>query len=117
MIPNELEKVTRDYFAQHSSGYDMSDPDECGRYMEALIPYCQHNGFSKVGHLKKSGGTRYNGHAIDSFLYNEKTEPSGLLQSCDVINRAEAKPPYTPSNPAPFAGWNLDTPRYKESDW
>lgn len=111
MIPSGVRTLTDSYFKQHSSGYDMSDSDECGRYMEALVPYCQHNGFPKVGLLKYTGsGTKYNGHRIDSFLYNEPVpEFGGKLQSCDVIANAE-------TNNAQ-AGWSPDEPRYSESDW
>lgn len=115
MIPNELRQLTDAFFSRESHKYDLSHAAGCGQYMEALIPYAQTHGYAQVGYLKKYGTqTQYNGHAIDALLWMEENEP---LQSVDVIANGEAKPPYGPNNPAPIAGWSLDTPRYKKSDW
>lgn len=109
-IPTALRQLFDAYFEIHAHNYDLSTVGDCGKYMEAVIPYAQAHGYAKVGFLKKTGtGTQYNGHAIDSFLYDEPVPPSNLLQSCDVIKDAE-------TNHA-SAGWSLDTPRYQESDW
>ncbi len=118
MIPNELRALTDTFFAANAHKFDLSHASGCGEYMESLIPYAQTHGYPEVGYLKKYGsGTQYNGHAIDAFLWKTPDEATGKLQSCDVIANGEAKPPYSGSNPAPSAGWSLDTPRYEAKDW
>lgn len=116
-VPAELKTLCDKFFDANAKNFDLTENSGCGQYMEKLVPYCQTNGFPKVGHLKKSGGTMYNGHANDSFLYNEPVAPDNLLQAVDVIANAEAKPPYTPTHKAPAKGWSVDDPRYKSSDW
>lgn len=108
-IPNEVRQHFDAFFDAHAHEYNMAHADECGRYMEAAIPYVRAKGFPKVGFLLYNGsGTKYNGHRIDSFLYDEVTE-NDKLQSCDVIANAE-------TNHA-SKGWSPDEPRYSKSDW
>lgn len=110
MIPNEIRTLTDAFFNAHKTEYNFEEVEDCGRYMEALIPHVQANGYPLVGFLKYTGsGTKYNNHRIDSFLYKDTTTVNGLLQSCDVIANAETD--------HASAGWSPDFPRYTESDW
>lgn len=110
MIPTELRDVTDAFFAANKNNFNFETVDGCGKYIEALVPYCQSHGYPKVGFLKYTGnGTKYNNHRIDSFLYNDTVTINGMLQSCDVIKDAE-------TNYA-SAGWSLDQPRYTKNDW
>lgn len=108
-IPNEVRQHFDAFFNAHAHEYNMVHADECGRYMEAAIPYVRAKGFPKVGFLLYNGsGTKYNGHRIDSFLWDEVTA-NGKLQSVDVIANAES--------PNAVKGWSPDEPRYSHSDW
>lgn len=108
-IPAEVRTHFDAFFDAHSHEYNMMNSDECGRYMEAAIPYVRAKGFPKVGFLLyNGGGTKYNGHRIDSFLYDEVTE-NGKLGSVDVIASAESD--------HAAKGWSSDEPRYAHSDW
>lgn len=116
-IPFSLKILSDKFFLDHGHKYDMAHADECGEYMEAFVVHAKTIGYSDVKHLKKNPGqTQYNGHAIDAFLYTVPELPSGLFRACDIINSAEAKPPYGPHNPAPSAGWSPDIPRYTMAD-
>jgi hypothetical protein len=109
MIPSEIRVAFDSFFDAHAHEHNFSTAEGCGLYMEAAIPYVRSLGYTKVGYLLYNGsGTKYNGHRIDSFLYNEVTE-NGKLQSCDVIANAETT----------YAGkgWSPDEPRYSASDW
>jgi len=117
-IPNELDKMQQDFWREHNKEFDMSLNEGCGAYIEAFVRHAQSHGFPKVGHLKKSGGTKYNGHANDGFLYKEAaSDTNPLLQFVDIIGNATAKPPYTPSNQPPKPLFDIDEPRYTEADW
>lgn len=108
MIPNQLRQVTDKFFIDNKHRFDFSHADGCGKYMEALIPYLQKNGFEEAGFLRKYGTqTQYNGHAVDALLW--KTDSINLLQSVDVVKDAE-------SNHA-SAGFSVDEPRYQHKDW
>lgn len=115
MIPNELHKLADNYFADRGDEFDLTTNKGCGQYIEHFVNFARASGFDKVGHLKKYGGTMWNGHANDSFLYNEKVD--GKLQSVDIIVNAEAKPPYSNRNDMPRAGFIIDEPRYESKDW
>jgi hypothetical protein len=119
MIPSELHGIFDKFYADHKQQYNFSTNEGCGKYTEDAVKNAQDMGYSKVGHLKKNPGqTQYNGHANDAFLYNEPaSETNDLLQAVDIIYAAEAKPPYTPSNPAPDKNFGIDEPRYTEEDW
>lgn len=104
------------FWDAHHNLYDFSTNEGCGQYTEDLVERLRILGFEKVGHLKKYGSaTQYNGHANDAFLYRE-ADPD-LYRAVDVIFAAEAKPPYTPSNPAPNKNFGIDIPRYEDKDW
>jgi len=108
-IPNEVRQHFDTFFDTHAHNYNLFTDEGCGLYMEAAIPYVRAKGFTKVGFLLYNGsGTKYNGHRIDSFLYDEITN-NGKLQSCDVIANAETD--------HASKGWSPDIPRYSESDW
>lgn len=121
MVPTELKLLTDSFFDAHAHEYDMATNEGCGRYIEALVPYAQNNGYPKVGHLRKNPAqTQYNGHANDAILYNEPEGPDNLLQSIDLIARAEQPHPWISeggTNPDPGKNFGVDIPRYKESDW
>ena len=117
MIPEELKKLANNFFSDRAGDFDLATKEECGLYIEAFVRHAQNNGFSKVGHLRKSPSkTHYNGHAIDSFLYKEANE-IGLMSSVDIIANAESKPPYNAINRGPGPNFDIDEPRYKIEDW
>lgn len=119
MIPGTLRKVFDDFYDAHTHEYDLTENEGCGKYTEAAVKHAQNSGYSKVGHLKKNPGqTQYNGHANDAFLYREAADANNpLYQAVDIIYAAEAKPPYSPSNPAPDKNFGIDIPRYTDADW
>jgi hypothetical protein len=115
-IPRELKDYTDAFFLANSDEFDLSTKEGCGKYIEALVIDAQNKGWDKVGHLRKRPDqTHYRGHAVDAILWNEPI--NGLLQAIDVIINAEAKPPYGSGNEEPSAGFGIDIPRYRTSDW
>jgi hypothetical protein len=114
---NETIKPVCDaFFDQHAHEFDLTQNDGCGFYTETLIRHLRALGYVKVGHLKKNPSqTQFNGHANDAFLYRQG-DPI-LYRAVDIIGSAEAKPPYTPTNPAPHKNFGIDEPRYQDSDW
>lgn len=118
MSVNDVKPLAYEFFLARSDEFDLTTNEGCGQYIEAFVEEAQNKGFEKVGHLKKTGSaTQYNGHANDTFLYREPIGEEGLYQAVDIIANAESKPPYTPSHQPPAAGWSVDIPRYKDSDW
>jgi hypothetical protein len=98
--------LSKSFFSDHSHEYDLAKADECGRYTEAFVKYAQ--GIDpKIQHLKKTGGTQYNGHAIDAIIY--PTGENGIYHSVDLIGSAEQPHPWVSeggSNPNPTGQWN-----------
>ncbi len=110
--PNELKDLHATFWSNFSNQFDLKTNEGCGKYTEAWVIYARNHGWSKVGHLKKSGSqTQYNGHANDAFLYNEP-DPT-LLRAVDIIGNAESTDPNRP----PSIGWIIDEPRYTINDW
>lgn len=116
VIPQELKNLYYNFFAGHSHNFDLSTNEGCGTFTEAWVKFARSNGWDKVGHLKKTGGTNYNGHPNDAFLWGEKAS-NGLLSAVDIIGHAEAKPPYNSNNPAPEPAWQIDEARYTTDMW
>jgi hypothetical protein len=110
-IPPTLKPECDTFFALHSHEYDMAHKDECGRYMQALIPYLQNKGFVDVGFLRKNPSqTQYQGHAIDALAYDLG---GNLTHAIDVIGNAEQPHPWNSegghNRPDPVASFNEDT--------
>jgi len=119
LIPVELKALCNDFYDNNAHRFDLTELNGCGEYMLELVPFCQQNGFPKVGFLKKSSGqTNYKLISHDNFLYNEPfSSENPKLQAVDVIANAESKPPYTPSHQPPGKAFGVDEPRYTEADW
>lgn len=106
-LDENIKPLCDEFFANHALAYDLSHKDGCGQYTEALVRHLRALGYTKVGLLKKHGGTMYNGHSIDGFLWREG-DPT-LYRHTDVINSAETD--------HASAGWSIDDPRYEDVDW
>lgn len=119
-IPTSLKLECDDFFKENSHKFDMAHADECGRYMQELIPYLQDEGYDKVGFLRKNPGqTQYDGHAIDAFAYDLG---DNLTHAIDVIGNAEQPHPWKSEDGTkddPYATFNEDTATaYKtDKDW
>lgn len=108
----EIKPLCNQFFELNSKFYDLTTNKGCGTYIEGLVEWLRDMGYTKVGHLKKTGsGTQYNGHSHDGFLYREG-DPT-LYRHVDCIVNAESTDPTKP--PAP--GFGIDIPRYGEPDW
>lgn len=119
-IPTALATLCNNFFAANAQDFDMAHADECGEYMEALIPHCQAHGFDKVGFLRKNPGqTQYNGHAVDALAYDLG---NNLTHAVDCIGNAEQPHPWKSeggTNDDPRATFNEDmNTAYKtDKDW
>jgi hypothetical protein len=118
-VPAGLQTLTDQFFKDYALEYDMAHANECGKYMEALVPHCQKNGFPKVGQLRKNPGqTQYNGHAIDALAYDLG---NNLTHAVDCIARAEQPHPWVSeggTNQDPGPNFSEDTTAYKtDTDW
>jgi hypothetical protein len=97
MVPLGLKTLTDAFFLDNAHRFDMAHADECGRYMEELVPYAQTHGWPKVGFLRKNPGqTQYNGHAIDALAYDLG---NNLTHAVDVIGNAEQPHPWKSEDP------------------
>lgn len=112
-IPPTLKGDCDKFFASNAKHFDMAKKEECGRYMEALIPHLQDMGYRDVGFLKKSSGqTHYNLHAIDAIAYDLG---GNLTHAIDVIARAEQPHPWKGEVPGnPNAGNDPPGPNFSE---
>jgi hypothetical protein len=102
-VPNDLATIQAVYAA---GSYNLSTHDGCGKFVEASC-IALHAKDPRWGHLKKTGGTQYNGHSHDGCLYLSDTP--GQSVHVDMIASAEA--------PGAYVYWNPDIPRYSASDW
>lgn len=108
------------YFRLYSHKFDMAYSDECGRYMQVLIPHLQGIGYIEVGFLRKDPSrTNYKLHAIDSFAYDLG---NNLTHAVDVIGNAEQPHPWRSEggiNDDPRASFSEDiNTAYKTNkDW
>lgn len=107
-LTSEIKPITDAFFNTNKGKYDFSEVEGCGFYTEALVDHLQSLGYSKAGHLKKTGsGKQFNGHAIDAILWREP-DPD-LLRAVDVIANAETH--------NASAGFSIDEPRYSDDMW
>lgn len=129
-VPNYT-NLSKNFFHDHSSKFDLSTNEGCGKYTEAFVKSAR-NLDPRIGHLKKNPSqTQYNGHANDAVLY-----PTGvssidgeIYHAVDIIARAEQKKPWCDfvgqghknemiCNDPPEGQWNEDhDTEYHSKDW
>lgn len=117
MSAPDYTNLSKSFFAEHAHKYDMAEASECGKYTEAFVKFAR-GVDPKIGHLKKHGGTQYNGHAIDAVLY---PVGNGVYHSIDIIGSAEQPHPWISEgghNPDPSGQWNeYEGHDYTAADW
>ena len=94
--------------AVYASGlYDLTTHDGQADFIDAVVADL-HARDKRWGHLRKRPEqTNIHGHAEDAALYLSDTP--GLSQAVDFIGGA--------GGPHPQIQWNVDLPRYSQSDW
>lgn len=102
-VPNRFDLVQKTFTRQ---AWDLSSIEGIGRFTEAVAVEL-HTSDQRWGHLRKSGGTQYNGHAANAVLY--LSDAAGQSTAVDICR---IQPPEQG-----FIRWNPDEPRYSPGDW
>ena len=87
--------------------FDLRTHEGQGAYVDAVVSVL-HGLDERWGHLKKKPGqTAVHGHGEDAALY--LSDEPGQSQAVDFVGGA--------GGPNPRPAWQVDQPRYSESDW
>ena len=89
----------------------------CGLFVEALVKQLQAlDDGNQWGHLVKSGGRSYNGHAADAVAYlGIPGDAAGLQYNGKAVTAVDVLIASKTATPRP--NWSPDTPRYNIGDW
>jgi len=119
-IPATLKPICDTFFIANFVKFDWAHKEECGRYMQVLIPHLVSKGFTDAGFLRKNPGqTQYQGYGIDVIAWDLG---GNLTHAIDVIASAESPHPWKSEgggNPTPSPTFIEDkNTAYKtNTDW